>query len=351
MTQVAYDCLYLRILQRQRAQKMNSFGIYAIGAALVDTEIQVEDDDLQIMGVDKGVMTLVDEKRQNELLTHLKDKLIASERACGGSAANSVMAAQQFGSSTFFSCQVALDEHGKFYADDLVKAGISTQAHLDAKEGTTGKCLVMITNDAERTMNTHLGISETIGINNINSNALKQSKYVYIEGYLVTSATGKPAAISVREQAQSAGIKVALSLSDPAIVEYFREGILEILGSGVDMIFCNQAEAMALSESTTLEDAAEALKKVTKSFAITRGHEPTWVFDGEQDYHVHTQPVKAIDTNGAGDMFAGAFLAAIDQGKSYPDAAAFANRCAAVVVSQFGPRLKDDQYATLKEQM
>ena len=166
-----------------------------------------------------------------------------------------------------------------------------------------------------------------------------------------TSSTGKPAAISVREQAQAAAVKVAVSLSDPAIVEYFKEGILEILGNGVDVIFCNQAEAMALSESKTLEEAAQSLKKFTKTFAITRGNEPTWVFDGEQDYHVHTQPVKAIDTNGAGDMFAGAFLAAIDQGKNYTDAAAFANRCAAVVVSQFGPRLKDNQYAELKAQI
>ncbi|WP_394203540.1 adenosine kinase [Marinagarivorans algicola] len=330
---------------------MNNYGIYAIGAALVDTEIQINDADLQLMGIDKGVMTLVDEKRQQALLEHLSDKLVASERACGGSAANSVMAAQQLGSSTFFSCQVALDEHGKFYADDLIKAGVNTQAHRDAREGTTGKCLVMITDDAERTMNTHLGISETISIHNIDTDALKRSKFAYIEGYLVTSETGKPAAISVRNQAQAAGVRVAVSLSDPAIVEYFKDGIVELLGTGVDIIFCNQAEAMALSESTTIEDAADALKKYAKSFIITRGSEPTWVFDGERTLHVHTQPVKAIDTNGAGDLFAGAFLAAIDQGQSYADAAAFANRCAATIVSQFGPRLKAEQYAALKEHM
>lgn len=330
---------------------MTNYSIYAIGAALVDTEIKIDDTDLHTMGIDKGVMTLVDEKRQQEILKHLSNKLVTAEQACGGSAANSVIAAQRLGSPTFFSCQVAKDEQGKFYADDLVNAGIDTQAHKDAKEGTTGKCLVLITDDAERTMNTHLGISESIGIDNIDEQALKNSRFAYIEGYLVTSNSGKPAAISVREQAKAAGVKVAVSLSDPAIVDYFKEGILEILGEGVDLIFCNQAEAMALSETTSLADAANALTQHTKTFVITCGSEPTVVFDGEKTHYVHALPVNAIDTNGAGDMFAGAFLAALDHGKSYPDAAAFANRCAASVVGQYGPRLKSEQYEALKSHL
>lgn len=327
---------------------MNNYGIYAIGAALVDTEIQIDDNDLTALGIDKGVMTLVDEKRQQDLLEHLSDKLVASELACGGSAANSVIAAQHFGSQTFFSCQVANDKHGKFYADDLTRTGVSTQAHDHAKDGITGKCLVMITPDAERTMNTHLGISETLSIDNIDLPALKASKFVYIEGYLVTSATGKPAAIKVRELANSVGAQIAISLSDPAIVEYFRDGLLEIIGDGVDIIFCNEGEALNFTQKQSIEAAAEALKGYCKSFVITRGAEPTWVFDGATQHQVHAQPVKAVDTNGAGDMFAGAFLAALDQGKSYADAAAFANRAAAVVVSQFGPRLRTEQYAELK---
>ncbi|HEY7772905.1 MAG TPA: adenosine kinase, partial [Marinagarivorans sp.] len=193
---------------------MNNYGIYAIGAALVDTEIQIDDTDLATLQIDKGVMTLVDAERQRQLLSHLSDKLVASELACGGSAANSIIAAQYFGTKTFFSCQVADDNHGKFYADDLVRAGVATQAHAHAKPGITGKCLVMITPDAERTMNTHLGISETLSVDNIDAEAITHSKFVYIEGYLVTSATGKPAAIKTRELAHAAGAQVAISLSD-----------------------------------------------------------------------------------------------------------------------------------------
>ena len=330
---------------------MNNYGIYGIGAALVDTEIQVTDADLQQLNIDKGVMTLVDETRQQELLQHLQDKIINSQLACGGSAANSIIAAQYFGSQTFFSCQVANDEFGQFYANDLIKAGVATQALKDAKTGTTGKCLVMITPDAERTMNTHLGISETLSVQNIDSDAIANAKFVYIEGYLVTSTTGKPAAIAVREQAQIAGAKVAVSLSDPAMATFFREGLLGIIGQGVELIFCNGAEAIAFTQTTSLEDAANALKNHCHSFVITRGSQPTWVFDGNHLQQVHANPVKAIDTNGAGDMFAGAFLAALDQGKSHADAAAFANRAAAAVVSQFGPRLATEQYLQLKSSL
>lgn len=328
---------------------MNKYNIYAIGAALVDTEIQVDDSDLNAMDIEKGVMTLVDEERQQMLLSHLKDKLVASPLACGGSAANSVIAAQYFGASTFFSCQVANDEHGKFYADDLMRAGVATQAHKDARTGVTGKCLVMITPDAERTMNTHLGISESFSQSNLDLPALEQSSYLYIEGYLVTSPTGKPAAIAAYKHAKAAGVKVAISLSDPGIVNHFRTGLLDIVDEGVDLIFCNEAEAIAFSETDNLEAAAEILKKFSTTFVITRGSESTWAFDGEQLHQIDAMPTQAIDTNGAGDMFAGAFLAAHNQGKPFPDAAAFANRAAAKVVSQYGPRLKPEQYAELKK--
>ncbi len=327
---------------------MNNYGIYAIGAALVDTEIQVNDHDLKTMGIDKGLMTLVDSNRLQELIEQMPDKLAVSKLACGGSAANSAIAAQYFGTSTYFSCQVANDEQGTFYANDLLRAGVATQALKDARDGITGKCLVLITPDAERTMNTHLGISESLSVDNIDTQALAASRFAYIEGYLVTSQTGKPAAIRVREEAQKHNVKVAVSLSDPGIVEYFREGLQEIIGDGIDLIFCNEAEALAFSQSTKLEDAIDALKRVSKCFVITRGSEPTLVFDGNEVISVAAQNVKAIDTNGAGDMFAGAFLAAHQQGHSFTQAAEFANKAAAQVVSQYGPRLQPEQYEALK---
>ncbi len=325
---------------------MSNFDIYGIGAALVDTEIDVTNADLENFGIEKGIMTLVDEPRQIELLGLLKDHLCQSKRASGGSAANSIIAAQYFGASTFFSCKVADDDNGRFYLQDLSSAGVN-YCDTTKYEGITGKCLVMITDDAERTMNTFLGISETLSTDDIDEAALQKSKYVYIEGYLVTSESGKPAAIRLREMAEKHGVKTAFSLSDPFIAEHFREGVIEIIGGGVDLLFCNEDEAMSFTRTDSLEKAAESLKTSAKTFVITQGAKGALVFDGNTMLSVSAPSVTAVDTNGAGDMFAGAFLYAITQGQSYADASKLGVKAAAQVVSQYGPRLGSEQHLAL----
>ena len=325
------------------------YHIYGIGAALVDTEITLNDSDLAAMKVDKGVMTLVDEARQHELITHLSQHLVASKKASGGSAANTIIAASYFGCNNVYSCKVADDENGQFYINDIKAAGVTYPAHINPPAGTTGKCLVMITPDAERTMNTFLGISETLSVAELDIAAIAQSQFAYIEGYLVTSPTGRAAAIALREHAEANNTRTALSLSDPAMVQFFRDGLLEMIGNGVDILFCNSDEAMSFTQTQTLKDAAEALKKFTKNFAITCGAEGALLFDGAQLIQVAGNTVKAIDTNGAGDMFAGAFLYAIAQGKNYKTAGEFASLAARKVVSQFGPRLQAEQHAELKK--
>lgn len=322
---------------------MSNYHIYGIGAALVDTEIEVSDNDLSQFNIDKGVMTLVDESRQQELLTLLQDHLVASKRASGGSAANTIIAANYFGANNFYSCKVANDDNGQFYLNDLQAAGVSV-AKSGEEDGITGKCLVMITPDAERTMNTFLGISETVSVNEVDIEALKQSQYVYIEGYLVTSETGRAAAIYLREQAEANQVKTALSLSDPAMVEFFRDGLLEMIGKKVNLLFCNRDEAMGFTQTDTIEAAVEALKQYADEFAITLGAEGALIFDGENLFNISATQVKAIDTNGAGDMFAGAFLYGITHGLSYEAAGKLAGAASAQVVSQFGPRLKAEQH-------
>lgn len=324
------------------------YHIYGIGAALVDTEITVTDTDLTSMNVAKGVMTLVDEARQHELLNYLKDHLVASHQASGGSAANTIIAASYFGCKNVYSCKVANDAHGDFYINDIKAAGVVYPEHICPPEGITGKCLVMITPDAERTMNTFLGISETVSVDELDATAIADSEYAYIEGYLVTSTTGRAAAIRLREIAEQHQTKTALSLSDPAMVQFFRDGLVDMIGSGVDLLFCNRDEALSFTQATTLEEAVEGLKKYAKEFAITCGAEGAVIFDGKALLKVPATPVTPIDTNGAGDMFAGAFLYALTQGKDHSTAGAFANAAAAQVVSQFGPRLKPEQHTSLR---
>lgn len=326
---------------------LSKFDIYGLGAALVDTEIEVSDADLNKFGIEKGVMTLVDEERQHQLIDLLADHLCQSKLASGGSAANSIIAAQYFGAKTFYSCKVANDDNGAFYLQDLERAGVRYVDHAGTELGITGKCLVMITADAERTMNTYLGVSESLSVEDIDEDALKASKYVYIEGYLVTSQTGRPAAVRLREIAERSDVKTALSLSDPAIVKFFHDGLCEMIGDGVDILFCNEAEALEFTRTDNLAEAIEKLKTLAKTFAVTRGAQGATVFDGEALHSVPATSVKAVDTNGAGDMFAGAFLFGITQGWNYVDAARLAVHAAGKVVAQYGPRLKPEQHKEL----
>jgi sugar/nucleoside kinase (ribokinase family) len=323
---------------------MAKYHVYGIGAALVDTEIEVTDHDLQQLQVEKGLMTLVDETRQAKLIDHLKDHLTASKRASGGSAANTIIAVSAFGGNAFYSCKVANDDNGQFYLNDLAAAGVDYHHNGEPVNGLTGKCLVLITPDAERSMNTFLGVSETVSIENLSTEAISQSEYLYIEGYLVTSETGRAAAIRAREIAEEHNVKTVLSLSDPGMVTFFKDGLKAMLGNKVDLLFCNGDEALGWTGSDTLDDAIEELKQSANTFAVTLGSKGARVFDGQSLHEIPPHPVTAIDTNGAGDMFAGAFLYAITHGYDFQQAGNFASVAAANVVTQFGPRLSAEQY-------
>ena len=330
---------------------MNKYQVYGLGAALVDTEIEVSDQDLKTLNIEKGLMTLVDSARQQQLVEQLDGHLVTAKRASGGSAANTIIAASYFGASTFYSCKVAADDNGDFYLQDLQDAGVEYHRTLQREQGDTGKCLVMITPDAERTMNTYLGISETLSETELHPAAIAASEYLYVEGYLVTSDSGRAAAIEARKVARANGVKLALSLSDPGMVQFFRDGLLEMIGERADLLFCNREEALGFTESKSLDDAVERLKNHAEKFAITLGAEGALVYDGQSTQLVASEPVRAVDTNGAGDMFAGAFLYAITRGHDFAEAAQLANKAAGLVVSQYGPRLRAEQHQTILQHL
>jgi sugar/nucleoside kinase (ribokinase family) len=293
-------------------------------------------------------MTLVDEARQAELLGSLSDESNAMLRKCGGSVCNSVVAASSLGAQTFFSGKVADDEDGQLYIDDLKEAGVDF--HTAGQEpGITGKCLVMVTDDAERTMNTFLGASEALSAREIDQTALVDSEWFYVEGYLVTDEARKASTKAAVELAKAKGVKVAISLSDPFVVSVFGDALRQVIGDGVDLIFCNKDEATAFTGTETIDAASEALKQYTRTFAITDGANGAITFDGTSLDQSEGVKAEAIDTNGAGDMFAGAFLYAITSGKSYGWAADLANDCAAKVVARFGPRLDFGDFTSVKQ--
>jgi len=239
---------------------------------------------------------------------------------------------------------VANDEMGQSYLQDLVDCGIETNLqHHDHEPGITGQCLVFVTPDADRTMNTHLGISAQFSEKELVPSAIKDSEYLYIEGYLVADPHGKSAAIKARETAQNAGNQVALSLSDLNMAKFFKEGFLEIIGDGIDLIFSNETEALTMGQTEDLAEAADYLKTLSKGFVITRGAKGSLVYDGENLLEIAPNAVKAIDTVGAGDMFAGAFLYGLTHGMNHADAGKLASAASARLVTSYGPRLEPQE--------
>ena len=330
---------------------MKQYDVYGIGNALVDKEFEVDDQFFLDAGIEKGFMTLIDQEKQQSLLDLLTERYGLKKRAGGGSAANSMFALSQFGARVFYSCKVANDEAGHFYMKELGEHNIETNLGLERPEGTTGRCLVMVTPDAERTMLTSLGISETVSIDELHLDAVGQSRYVYVEGYLVTSPSAKSAVLDLKRHAREAGVKFAMTFSDPAMVEYFRDGVNEFIGEGVDLLFCNEKEAMLWSGTDTLEAACEALTGKAKQFAVTLGAKGAKLFDGERYIDVAPHHVRAVDSNGAGDMFSGAFLYGLSKGYDFETSGKIASLASSLVVSQFGPRLSPAQHQEVLERL
>lgn len=326
---------------------MAHFDVYAIGNALVDTEYRVSDDFLSRHGIAKGMMTLIDETAQENLLAALDSEFGLEKRASGGSAANTIIAVAAFGGQSFYSCKVAADGAGDFYVHDLHAAGVSSNLKADREAGTTGTCVVMVTPDAERTMQTFLGITSDVSVNELNPDALASSRWLYIEGYLVSSDSARTAVREARRIARANGIPIAMTFSDPAMVRFFKPGLAEMLDDGVDLLFCNEEEACLWSNALTVGHALDSLKTLARQVIITRGKDGALIWDGSREITVPASPATPVDSNGAGDMFAGAYLFGLSRDWEPARAGALASKAAAAVVSQFGPRLPLDAHAAL----
>jgi sugar/nucleoside kinase (ribokinase family) len=315
-----------------------SFDVYGLGNALVDIQYQIDPSFLEGMGIDKGVMTLIEEDRQLQLIGNLGGKEMA--RSSGGSAANTMISVVNCGGTGYYACKVAHDADGDFYLNDLEASGVKSSGSYRS-DGTTGKCLVMITEDADRTMNTFLGITSTFGPEEIEQDVIAQSKYIYIEGYLVASDSGFESAKVAQKMAQDRGVKVSLTLSDPFITNIFMDRMQALVDGGVDLLFCNEDEAKMFTKTETVEDACAALSDRVGGFVVTCGADGARVKDGGDLIQAPGFKVDAVDTNGAGDSFAGAYLAAVTNGYTTEQAAKLATYVSSRVVSKYGPRFED----------
>lgn len=330
---------------------MTHYDVYAIGNALVDSEYEVTDAQLRTMKVEKRHMTLIDTPRRTELLAHVKG--IHSRKSGGGSAGNTIVAVAQLGGRAFYSCRVVNDELGQFYVADLHANGVAsnlTPGNLATLGGMgqTGDCMVMVTPDAERSMSTFLGATADLDHTALDPIALASSRVYYMEGYLAASPTGLDAALKGRAIAQKAGVKLATTLSDMSMINFCRPGLEAMIGNGIDYLFCNEEEAQTWCGSQDIGTVVQTVAKLARTVCLTRSAKGCLVLEDGRQTEVPAAKVKAVDTNGAGDMFAGAFLYAATQGHTHAHAAWLANQAAGQVVSQYGNRLTQQAMAQIE---
>lgn len=331
-----------------------SYDVYGIGNAVVDTEYKVDDSFLSANSIEKGRMTLVDPQFMQSLILSLHDGqgLSPSRRCSGGSAANTMIAAQSFGSTAFYSCKLAPDDTGIFFHTDLKSTGVGSVPISKDGQGASGRCVVLITPDAQRSMNTNLGISETLSVSEVNEPALRNSRFLYMEGYLCTSPSGRAAAIHCREIAEQHRIETSLTLSDTSMVEFFRGELEAMLGNGVDHLFCNEEEALSWAKTDRLDIAITELKDVARFINVTLGAKGSMVIEAQGQKHIPGYEVTAKDTTGAGDIYAGACLHGWASGMSAQASAALGNYTAAQLITRFGARFDSvEEYQKLKKQL
>ncbi|ALH96042.1 adenosine kinase [Acinetobacter equi] len=325
---------------------MATVDLFAIGNALIDQEFKVSDDFLTQQNLQKGTMQLSDGETQANLYNNLLKTQNYKGQTSGGSAANTTVAFSALGGSAFYGCRVGNDDLGEIYLKGLNDAGIET-SQQSISEGVTGTCMVLVSDDSERTMHTYLGITAELSDQEINFEPLKTAQWLYIEGYLSTSETARIAVKQAREIAKENQVKIALTLSDPAMVQYAREGLNELIDDGVDLLFCNQQEALMYTETDHLDDALTKLKLLSKYIVITLSEKGALIATKNNTFTVPGRQVNAVDTNGAGDAFAGAFLYALNSGMSFTQAAELAVLISSEVVSKFGARLDIPEYVEL----
>ena len=246
--------------------------ISSLGNAIVDVQFSIEEDfvsKLEKMSIPKGAMTLIEAEEQSNLISLLTEEYGEPKLSCGGAATNSIVAASNFGSICHFSCKVRNDDLGIFYLENLSKNDVLHSKQASESDLSTGQCVVMVTPDAERTMCTYLGISNLLSSSDLDKLAIRNSKFLFLEGYLVTSESALKACYEAIEVAKAANTKIVISLSAAAIVNAFRDQMNSLIKLGCDMLFCNESEACAFSQHEDVIKAEEFLRSVSSQNLIT----------------------------------------------------------------------------------
>ena len=313
------------------------FNVFGMCNALFDIQAEVSDEKLATLGVSKGAMMLLSDEEQRKIIGTVYTDIVNTE--AGGSGANTMIGVAQLGGTACLTSRVGKDEHGRLYSEGLASQGV--QPNLGQGDGDTGISLILISPDAERTMLTYLGMSRDIRVEDVNMTDLKNSEYLYITGYLWDMDNQQECVLKAMQEANNAGVKVAFSLSDPFCVGRHKEVFLKLLADHVDVVFANGEEAKMLTGEVDEIVAAQKLATLSGGLAaVTLGSRGAVLAEGETVHEIAGYKVTALDTTGAGDMYAAGILYGLTHGLPLHVTGKIAAYCAAQVVAKVGPRLE-----------
>jgi sugar/nucleoside kinase (ribokinase family) len=320
--------------------------VTAVGNAIVDVLAQAEDRLLAEHNLKKGAMTLIDAGDAERLYAIMGP----GREVSGGSAANTVAFLAALGGRAAYIGKVADDQLGDVFAHDIRAIGVTYDTPRLTEGLSTARCLIFVTPDAQRTMQTFLGATTQLGPEDVNMDYIASSKVVYLEGYLWDQPRAKKAMRDAAMKAQANGAKVSLTLSDAFCVGRFREEFLELAEQHVDILFANESEILSLYQVKTFDEALQQVRRHCEIAALTRSAKGSVVVSGDEVHVIDAVPgVKVVDTTGAGDAYAAGFLYAYTKGYDIATCGRLGGVMAAEVISHYGARPEADVKALAAE--
>jgi len=326
---------------------MKKFQVVGIGNAMVDVLARAEDSFLAEAGIGKGIMQLIDMERAVELY----GKIGPAREVSGGSAANTIAGIAHLGGRTAYVGKVKDDQLGAIFAHDLRAQGAVYETAFAPKDAVdeTGRCLIIVTPDGERSMNTYLGVTEFLTSDDIDVDQMAEAEWIYLEGYRFDGPESHAAFAKAIAACKAAGGRVSLTLSDPFCVSRHRNAFREMIKADVDLLFCNRAEMLSMYETDDFDAAmAEAAAEIA-IVACTDSANGAYILSGGETWHVPAIPTDIVDATGAGDLFAGAFLWALTHGYALEVCGHIGNIAAAEVISHIGARPEADLTALIAQ--
>ena len=314
--------------------------VLATGNAIVDVIADADDEFLARELMHKGAMRLIDEAEA----TRLYDAMGPARELSGGSAANTVAGAASLGLNAGFVGQLADDQLGAIFSHDIRSLGVTFDTPLRSDVGATARCLILVTPDAQRTMNTFLGAAQRLAPDTIDPAQVADAHILYLEGYLWDPEEPRSTMVKAMEAARAAGTKVAFTLSDSFVVDRHRADLWDLFRKGgVDILFANEAEIMSLAEHDSSEQAALAVAAKVPTVVVTRSEKGAFALSQGQRFMVGAEPIRAlVDTTGAGDLFAAGYLAGAARGLGVERSLRLGAICAAEVIQHYGARPEAD---------